>query len=196
MVSAPILRLSRRLKKADSGRKLCEAIYLYLEELDIPSKSEYLKIEAEKKGNLVKMREHEQVWNACIDLLDQYVEVLGDENVSLKSFSTILEAGFESLYFSLIPPALDQVIIGDLEKSRLTDIKAAFVVGVNEGILPAKIADEGILSDEEREMLIAADLTVAPSSRTRLLDENFIAYKALTTSSEALYVSYPLANDE
>lgn len=196
MVTAPILRLSRRIKKADSGRKLCEAIYLYLEELDIPSKLENLKMAAEKKGNLVKMREHEQVWNACIDLLDQYVEILGEEYVSLKSFSAILEAGFESLYFSLIPPALDQVIIGDLEKSRLTDIKAAFVVGVNEGILPAKIADEGILSDEERERLIAADLTVAPSSRTRLLDENFIAYKALTTPSETLYVSYPLANDE
>jgi ATP-dependent helicase/nuclease subunit B len=196
MVTAPILRLSRRIKKADTGRKLCEAIYLYLEELDIPSKLENLKMAAEQKGNLVKMREHEQVWNACIDLLDQYVEILGDEEVSLKSFSAILEAGFESLYFSLIPPALDQVIIGDLEKSRLTDIKAAFVVGVNEGILPAKIADEGILSDEEREMLLSEDLTVAPSSRTRLLDENFIAYKALTTPSETLYVSYPLANDE
>jgi ATP-dependent helicase/nuclease subunit B len=196
MVTAPILRLSRRLKKADTGRKLCEAIYLYLEELDIPSKLENWKIEAEKKGNLVKMREHDQVWNACIELLDQYVEILGDEAVPLKSFSAILEAGFESLYFSLIPPALDQVIIGDLEKSRLTDIKAAFIVGVNEGILPAKIADDGILSDDEREMLIGADLIVAPSSRTRLLDENFIAYKALTTPSESLYVSYPLANDE
>lgn len=196
MVSAPILRLSRRLKKADSGRKFCEAIYLYLEELDIPSKLENLKIEAEAKGNLVKMREHEQVWNACIDLLDQYVEILGDEEVSLKSFSAILEAGFESLYFSLIPPALDQVIIGDLEKSRLTDIKAAFVAGVNEGVLPAKISDDGILTDEERESLIAQNLTVAPSSRTRLLDENFIAYKALTTPTDALYVSYPLANDE
>ncbi|MDQ1004160.1 ATP-dependent helicase/nuclease subunit B [Neobacillus niacini] len=196
MVTAPILRLSRRLKKADTGRKLCEAIYLYLEELDIPSKLENWKVEAEQKGNLVKMREHDQVWNACIDLLDQYVEILGDEAVSLKSFSTILEAGFESLYFSLIPPALDQVIIGDLEKSRLTDIKTAFIVGVNEGVLPAKIADEGILSDDDREMLLAADLIVAPSSRTRLLDENFIAYKALTTPSESLYVSYPLANDE
>jgi ATP-dependent helicase/nuclease subunit B len=196
LVTAPILRLSRRLKKADTGRKLCEAIYLYLEELDIPSKLENWKMEAEQKGNLVKMREHDQVWNACIDLLDQYVEILGDENVPLKSFSSILEAGFESLYFSLIPPALDQVIIGDLEKSRLTDIKATFVVGVNEGVLPAKIADDGILSDDEREMLIAADVTVAPSSRTRLLDENFIAYKALTTPSDVLYVSYPLANDE
>ncbi|WP_419888740.1 helicase-exonuclease AddAB subunit AddB [Neobacillus niacini] len=196
MVTAPILRLSRRLKKADTGRKLCEAIYLYLEELDIPSKLENWKMEAEQKGNLVKMREHDQVWNACIDLLDQYVEILGDDAVSLKSFSAILEAGFESLYFSLIPPALDQVIIGDLEKSRLTDIKTAFIVGVNEGVLPAKIADEGILSDDEREMLMESDLIVAPSSRTRLLDEHFIAYKALTTPSESLYVSYPLANDE
>ncbi|MEH7436337.1 helicase-exonuclease AddAB subunit AddB [Neobacillus drentensis] len=196
MVTAPILRLSRRLKKADTGRKLCEAIYLFLEELDIPEKLEKWKVEAEEKGNLVKMREHEQVWNAVIDLLDQYVEILGDEPVSLKSFAAILESGFESLHFSLIPPALDQVLIGDLEKSRLMDIKVCFVVGVNEGVLPAKISDEGILSDEDREMLLSAGITVAPSSRTRLLDENFLAYKAFTAPAEKLYVTYPLANDE
>lgn len=196
MITAPILRLSRRLKKADTGRKLCVAIYLYLEELDIPAKLENWKITAEQKGNLVRMREHEQVWNACIDLLDQYDEILGEEPVSLKSFTAILEAGFESLHFSLIPPAIDQVLIGDLEKSRLTEIKVAFIVGVNEGVLPAKIADEGILADDDRERLLAAGITVSPSSRTRLLDENFLAYKALTTPSDFLYVSYPLANDE
>jgi ATP-dependent helicase/nuclease subunit B len=196
MVTAPILRLSRRLKKADSGRKLSEAIYLYLEELDIPSKLEKWKAEAEEKGNLVKMREHEQVWNAVIDLLDQYVEILGDEPIGLKSFAAVLEAGFESLNFSLIPPALDQVIIGNLEKSRLMEIKAAFVIGLNEGVLPAKFSDEGILADEDRESLIGFGLKVAPSSRTRLLDENFYAYKAFTTPSDLLFVSYPLANEE
>lgn len=196
MVTAPILRLSRRLKKADSGRKFCEAIYLLLEELDVPTKLEKWKAAAEEKGNLVKMREHEQVWNAVIDLLDQYVEILGEEQVTLKAFAAVLESGFESLHFSLIPPALDQVLIGDLEKSRLNEIKVEFVVGVNEGILPAKISDEGILSDEDREMLLATGVKIAPSSRTRLLDENFLAYKAFTAPSEALYVSYPLANDE
>ena len=196
MVSAPILRLSRRLKKADTGRKLCEAIYLYLEELDIPAHLENWKMAAEKSGNLVKMREHEQVWNAVIDLLDQYVEILGEESISLKSFAEVLESGFESLHFSLIPPALDQVLIGDLEKSRLLDIKVCFVVGVNEGVLPAKITADGIFNDEDRERLLAAGLNVAPSSRTRLLDENFLAYKALTTPSDILYVTYPLANDE
>ncbi|WP_312475571.1 helicase-exonuclease AddAB subunit AddB [Neobacillus sp.] len=196
MITAPILRLSRRLKKADSGRKLCEAVYLYLEELEIPEKLENWKAAAEEKGNLVQMREHEQVWNAVVDLLDQYVEILGEESVPLKAFATILEAGFESLHFSLIPPALDQVLIGDLEKSRLNEIKVVFIVGVNEGVMPAKISDEGILADEDREMLLATGITVAPSSRMRLLDENFIAYKAFTAPSERLYISYPLANDE
>ncbi|MDN3015131.1 helicase-exonuclease AddAB subunit AddB [Paenibacillus sp. BSR1-1] len=196
MITAPILRLTRRLKKADTGRKLCEAVYLFLEELDIPAKLENWKIAAEEQGNLVRAREHEQVWNSVIDLLDQYVEILGEEPVSLKTFAAILETGFESMHFSLIPPALDQVIIGDLEKSRLTEIKVVFVVGVNEGILPGKISGDGILADEDREMLFNAGIKVAPSSRTRLLDENFLAYKAFTAPSEILYVSYPLANDE
>lgn len=196
MITAPLLRLSRRFKKAGTGRKFCEAVYLFLEELEIPTKLEKWKVDAEKNGQLIKAREHEQVWNAVIDLLDQYVEILGDESVSLKTFSDILEAGFESLRFSLIPPALDQVLIGDLEKSRLNEIKVVFVIGMNEGVLPAKVSNEGILADEDREMLITAGIRVAPSSRIRLLDENFLAYKAFTAPSETLYVSYPLANDE
>ncbi|MCQ6281008.1 helicase-exonuclease AddAB subunit AddB [Bacillus sp. EB600] len=196
MITAPISRLSRRLKKADSGRKLCEAVYLYLEELEIPAKLEKWKNEAEKSGNLVKVREHDQVWNAVIDLLDQYVEILGEEKIAVKQFASILEAGFDSLNFSLIPPSLDQVIIADLEKSRLSEIKAAFVIGLNEGVLPAKMSDDGILADEDREQLLSAGMKVAPASRTRLLDENLLAYKAFTTPSEVLYISYPLANDE
>ncbi|WP_286231230.1 helicase-exonuclease AddAB subunit AddB [Neobacillus mesonae] len=196
MITAPLLRLSRRLNRADSGRKLCEAIYLYLEELDVPAKLENWKTAAEEKGNLVQAREHEQVWNAVIDLLDQYVEILADDKVPLKSFSAILEAGFESLHFSLIPPALDQVLIGDLEKSRLNQIKVVFVAGVNEGVLPAKISDEGILTDEDRELLKMQGVKLAPNSRIRLLDENFLAYKAFTAPSDLLYVSCPLANEE
>lgn len=196
MITAPILRLSRRLKKADTGRNSCEAIYLFLEELEIPAKLEKWKIEAEQTGNLEKMREHEQVWNAVIDLLDQYVEVLGEETIPLKQFTAILEAGFDSMNFSLIPPALDQVLVADLEKSRFSDVKAAFVIGLNEGVLPAKIADEGLLADEDREYLLTRGMSLASSSRIRLLDENFLAYKAFTTPAEELYITYPLANDE
>lgn len=196
IITAPILRLSRRLKKAENGRMLGEALYLFLEELDIPSKLEKWKMLEEEKGNLVKAREHDQAWNAVIDILDQFVEILGDEPLSLKSFSKIIDAGLEALKFSLVPPAIDQVLVGDLEKTRLSDIRAAFIIGLNEGVLPAKFTDNGILADVEREQIQQAGLTIAPSSKTRLLDEEFIAYKAFVMPAENLFISYPLANEE
>jgi ATP-dependent helicase/nuclease subunit B len=195
-ISAPILRFGRRLKKGRTGQDLCEILYLYLEELDIPAKLERLRLEAESRGDIISAREHDQAWNAVMDLLDQFVEILGDEEVSVKKFASIMDAGIESMRFSLVPPAVDQVMIANLEQSRLADLRAAFVIGVNDGVLPAKITEDGIFSDEDRDKLTASGLIIAPGSKTRLLDEEFIAYKAFSTPSERLYVSYPIANEE
>lgn len=195
-ITAPILRFARRLKKAKLGREFSEALYIYIEELDIPTKLERLSMEAEERGNLLASREHSQAWNAVMDLLDQFVEILGDEEVTLKKFTTILDAGFESMRFSVVPPAIDQVIVANLETSRLSNVGVAFVIGMNDGVLPAKLSEEGILADEDREILTGYGMVIAPSSKTRLLDEEFIAYKALTTPSKRLFVSYPIANEE
>jgi ATP-dependent helicase/nuclease subunit B len=196
MITAPLQRMARRLKRADNGRKLCEGVYLFLEELNIPAKLEEWRMAAESKGKLVEAREHDQAWNAVIDLLDEFVEMLGEEEVTPRQFMAILDAGFESLNFSLIPPAIDQVLVADLEKSRLADIKAAFVIGVNEGVLPAKLVEDGILGDDDREALQAEGLRLGATSRQKLLDESFLAYKAFTTPSELLYICYPIANEE
>lgn len=196
LITAPILRLARRLKRAQNGRQMCEAVFLYLEELHIQEKLEKWQFAEAEKGNLVKSNKHEQAWNKIIELLDQYVEILGEEKTSIKQFASVIDAGLESLKFSLVPPAMDQVLIADLEKSRLFNIKVAFIIGLNEGVLPAKIVDEGILADDDRGVLQAAGLRLAPSSRVRLLDETFIAYKAFTTASNHLVISYPIADEE
>lgn len=196
MIRTPVLRLDRRFRQAKNGRDFCEALYKYFEELDIPAKLERLSMEAEENGDLLAARDHEQAWNAIIGLLDEFVEMLGDQPFTLKKFATILEAGIESMRFTNVPPSADQVIIADLELSRLSDIKTAFIVGVNDGVLPAKMAEEGILTDEERERMASLGMKLAPTSKTRLLNEEFVAYKAFTTPSEQLYLSYPIANEE
>jgi ATP-dependent helicase/nuclease subunit B len=195
-ISAPILRLSRRLNRCEKTKEYCEALFLFLEELDIPAKLEEWKHLEEAKGNLLQAREHDQAWNAIIDLLDEYVEMLGNENLTVKQFANILDAGLESLRFSIVPPSLDQVLIADLEKSRLSEMKGAFVIGLNDGVFPAKFSDDGILADDDRESLISSGLKIGPSSRIKLLDEQYLAYKAFTLPSEVLYLTYPLANEE
>lgn len=196
LFTEPILKLSRRVKRAQTARELAESLYLYLEELHVPEQLDKLRIAAEKQGDLVLAREHEQSWNAVVDLLDQFVELLSEEKVSLQSFVEIIESGLESLHFSLVPQAMDQVLVANLDLSRLDDVKAVFVIGLNDGVLPGKTVDEGIISDQDREALLASGLEVAPSSKVRLLDEEFTAYKAFSTASNALYLSYPLADEE
>ncbi|HZG61561.1 MAG TPA: helicase-exonuclease AddAB subunit AddB [Anoxybacillus sp.] len=196
MIVKPLFKLQKRLQKAENGRAMCEAIYLYLEELEIPKKLEQLRSEAEAKGKLTEARQHDQVWNAIIDLLDQYVEILGEEHLPLKPFIKIIETGLDSLEFSHVPPAIDQVLIAQFDRSRLFGIKCAFVVGVNEGIIPAKPVEDGILTANEREVLQQFDLKVAPGSREQLLNEPFAIYLTLTSPSERLYITYPLANEE
>ncbi|WP_226670020.1 helicase-exonuclease AddAB subunit AddB [Metabacillus litoralis] len=196
LVTKPVLNLQKRFKQSKTGRSLAEALYLYLEELQIPEKIEKLRIEAEDRGQLLEAREHDQVWQAVINLLDEFVEMLADEEISLKLFSDMLETGLESMKFSLVPPAIDQVLIADFEKSRFFNVKCSFIVGVNDGVIPARPKEEGILTEDEREALHYQGIDLAPTARQQLLDENFIIYMSLSSPSDKLYLSYPMADEE
>ncbi|MBJ7968215.1 hypothetical protein JDS84_32945, partial [Bacillus cereus] len=89
------------------------------------------------------------VWEEVMSLLDTFVEMLGEEKMSLSMFTDVMSTGLEALQFANIPPSLDQVLVANIDHSRLSDVKATFIIGVNEGVIPAAPMDEGMLSDEE-----------------------------------------------
>lgn len=196
VIRTPIIRLQKRLKRAGTTMQMCEAVYLFLEELDVPKKLEDLRMRAEAEGNFLFANDHDQVWEEVMKLLDTCVEMIGEEKMSLAMFIDVMTTGLEALQFANIPPSLDQVLIANIDHSRLSDIRAAFVIGANEGIIPAAPSDEGMLSDEEREVLVSAGVELAPTTRQTLLEEQFIIYQTVTRASEKLYISCPLADEE
>jgi ATP-dependent helicase/nuclease subunit B len=195
-VAEPLRRLMNRMKKAKLGVDYAQAIYQYLDELAVPAKLERLAEMDEGGAQLTRAAEHGQAWNCVMDLLDQFVEIAGERPITMKKFSAIMESGLETLTFSLIPPSLDQVVVTNLDLSRPQNVKIAFIAGLNEGVIPGRMSDDGILSDADREKLQSAGLKLAPTSKTRLLDEEFAAYKAFLLASDYTYYSYPLADDE
>jgi ATP-dependent helicase/nuclease subunit B len=196
MIVSPLKRLSRDLSKSETVADLCTSLYKYLEDLSVPMKLERLKLHAESEGKLRAAREHGQVWNAVLGLLDEMVELTGSEKLSKETWMQMLETGLESMKFALVPPSLDQVLAGTLERSRFTDVKVNFLLGVNDGIIPLKPKDDGLLSEDEREALERNGVLLAPSARRKLLDEQFMIYLALTNGSDRLFVSYALADEE
>ncbi|MCD8509062.1 MAG: hypothetical protein LRY73_03720 [Bacillus sp. (in: Bacteria)] len=196
LLTTPLITLEKGMKRAKTVQERCEVLYSYLETCHVPKKIEMLRNHAVDEGHPQEAKEHDQVWGAVIELLDQMVEMTGEEKISLDLFHNMLDTGLESMKFSIIPPAIDQVIVADMEHSRLSNVRCAFLLGINEGVLPAKPDEGGIVSEEERESLQKEGLSIAPSSTRQLLNETFLIYMAQCTPSERLYLTYPLADDE
>jgi len=182
--------------RAANVREITGVLFNLLEKLKVPTTLEKWSRKAEERGQLENAREHVQVWDGLISLLDQIVEALGDDKLTPGEYNAVLESGFESLRLGLIPPGLDQVVVGSLDRSRLPEARVAFIMGVNDGVLPARIKEQGIISEGERDGLKTAGINLAPGARRRALDEQYLTYIALSRASELLYLSYPAADDE
>lgn len=195
LIAGPLQGFEQELKSAKNIRDKCKAIYDFLINLMIPDKLEWLARDAEKKGQLEEAKEHGQVWKAVIDMLDQCVEGAGDEPLSLDLFTKIIDTGLDQLEFALVPPALDQVLAGSLDRMRSTELKAVFLLGVNEGVLPAKPSERGLFSDEDRTLLEERGLHVAEGDNGQMSGENELCFRALSLPTERLFLSYPLASE-
>lgn len=194
--TAALSTFYQALGQAENVRGITITLFNLLTRLEVPEQLESWSRRAEEEGRLEVAREHAQVWGGLTTLLDQVVEALGDEVLTSGEYAAVLDAGFESMRLGLIPPGLDQVVVGSLERSRSPEARAAFVMGVSDGVLPARISDQGILSEAERDRLQGVGLNLAPGARRKIFDEQYLVYIALTRSSELLVLSYPLANEE
>jgi ATP-dependent helicase/nuclease subunit B len=195
-IADPIEILQRDLLQAGSVRSMCESLYRFLLSLDVPERLEVWSDKAAQDGQLERAREHAQVWQEIIHMLDQLVEVMGDEDVSLTDFMSMLDSGLESLRFALIPPAVDQVLVGSLDRSRASNVPCMLVLGVTDGVIPARQKDDGMLSDNEKSRLKEAGLELSPVSGQKLIEEEFMIYRALLSPTRQLYLSYPLADED
>lgn len=184
------------ISQASSVRQMTTALFDLLQSLQIAATLEKWAKELEEQGRLTEAKQYAQLWNNVLLLLDEIVEALGEEELSLEEYSLVLEEGLENLKLGLIPPGLDQVVVGTLERSRNPNVRAALILGISDGVLPARLSEEGIISDYERETLREIGLNLAPGTRRKLFDEQFHIYTALTRASEELYLSYPQADDE
>lgn len=125
-----------------------------------------------------------------MDLLDKMVFLLGEEQMSLEEYQEILESGFDAAKIGVIPPGQDCVMVGDIERTRLDHIKVLYLVGANDGAIPAALGRGGIFSQIERRQLKEADFELAPTDREKAFMQKFYLYLMLTKPSEKLVVSY------
>lgn len=149
-----------------------------------------------QSGQREEAREYAQIYGILIALLDEMVDLMGDERISGQEFLEILDAGFSEAQVGIIPPGIDQVQVGDIERSRLSHVKILFFLGLNDGWVPARGDGGGIVSDMERELLQKTGIELAPSARENSYIQRFYLYQNLTKPEDRLYLSWCKSSSE
>ncbi|MCI6782226.1 MAG: helicase-exonuclease AddAB subunit AddB [Lachnospiraceae bacterium] len=177
-------------KKGATVRECTTALYQFIVSLQIEQQLKYRENQYKEATDLAKAKEYAQIYRIVMDILDKMATLLGDEVMDVSEYAKVLEAGFEAAKVGVIPGGYDCVMIGDIERTRLDDIKVLFIVGVNDGIVPKSDNRGGIISQLEREELAKNHMELAPTARERVFIQRFYLYLAVTKPSQKLYLTY------
>lgn len=180
-VIEPIAEFDEKMKAADKDvTAMTTALYELLVRLDC---EKYL-------SELEAGEEYRQMYGKVMDLFDKIVLLLGEEKVTIKEYNRIMASGFEEIKIGLIPPSKDCVLIGDIERTRLDNIKAMFFIGVNDGYVPKKSDSRSVLSETDRDKLKDMEVSLSMSVREKAFIQRFYLYLVMTKTSEKLYITY------
>lgn len=182
------------LKRKDKIKKININLYNFLKQSEIDKKIFDLMQDQIEENNIDLANETAQIWNILVDILNQMSEIMGDSEVSLEEYINILQAGLSNYKAGIIPPTLDQVIFGSLDRTKAGDIKYLFILGANDGILPKTLEDEGILLDDDRDLMKKNGLDLNMDVNMMLESENFKIYSSFTKPRKGLNISFALSS--
>ncbi len=201
-VVGPLLTLRKALHLNGDAQKTLTAgaftrcIFALLDSLHVRERLNKWVEQAREQGNLSTADEHRQFFDTLIDVFDELAEVFTHEEMTAQDYFGILHSAFSQMTLALIPPSLDQVLVGSIERSRHPNLKAVFLLGATQKQFPIPLPATGVLTDEDRNAAETAEFHIAPATAQSLADRQYLAYIAFTRPSEFLCISYPCLDEK
>lgn len=187
---SPLMNLKHKIDENKTVEGISKAIYEFLVEQQIYEKVQIKIQELNEIGQIDLANEYESSIQTIIEILDEIVLVFKDDKITIDKYNQILKIGFKNSSLTKIPGTQDQVIMGDVDRSRSHKVKAIFIIGLNDGEFPSVRKDEGFLNDADREVLKQNGIELAKGTIDKLYEDSFNIYKAFTTAEEKLYLLY------
>ena len=187
------------LDKDKTNAAIARSLYEFMIEIGVVNQIQHWRDQLIEDGDLEEARKHEQAWDTFINLLDEFVEVLGEEQWDIDSFISIMETGFEQATFSMVPPTIDQVLVTNFDLPKIQYKKVVFLIGLTDTQLPKTPSSSSLLTDEDRELVeesLSTDKYLATSEVESFANEPFAMYLALLQSNEKIFFTYPVTNED
>lgn len=195
----PLLRLYEKINAC--GEKLTAGqftsiVFDFLEKAGVRRVLAGWVEEAFVKKDFVAADEHRQLYEQLVDVFDQLCEVFAGVSMSFSDYFEIAKCAFSQMTLAFIPPSLDQVLAGSIERSRHPDLKAIFLLGATERQFPSPVVIDSILSEDDRIAAGGLGLELPTGVRQELAGRAYLAYIAFTRASDLLCISRPAVDQK
>lgn len=170
--------LQKKLNKAHTCGEMCELLLAYLDKLDI---------QIDPENNLEK-----EFYDKILGLLDTLTQVSAQREIDLPMFIDMLETGLEALSAGDLPDHADQLLIGDVSRSKLHEVKAIFIIGANSGVLPKVTRQDSLINDNDRKLMKNAEINLGRDTVDLISLERLLTYKMISHPKDYLWISCPL----
>ncbi len=195
-IVTPLINLRKNLDKGKTAKDISKELYNFLNDNKIQEKINQKIDKFVEENELEIAREYKASYEILIDVLDEIVTFFDNENMSFDTYKELLKIGLKNKKAGKIPQFMDQVLIGDIDRTRTQKVKAIFIIGMNDGAFPSVNKNEGFFDDKDRDILKQNNLEIAKNTLENLYEDQFNTYKAFSIAEEKLYVSYNSTNKE
>ena len=186
----PLVKLQKEIREEKTAKNITRLLYEFIQNQNIEEKINQKMNELQAIGKIDLMNEYKESYQIILDVLDEIVLIFGEDKVTIDQYQKILKTGLKNSGLGKIPGTADQVILGDVDRSRSHKVDVVFIIGLNDGVFPRVNKDEGFLNDEDREFLKQDGIELAKGTIEQLYEDKFNIYKAFTTAEKQLYLSY------
>ena len=191
-----IMPLKRFKSKCEdkSGEEIARAVFSLLEDINAGENLKKFAIELDESGETSLAVEQSRIWDMLMNILDQSAVILKDTVISPVRYAHLLDIMIGVQDIGSIPQGLDEIQFGSADRMRTSNPRAVFIVGANEGVFPLTPASGGVLTESDRKKLIGLGVEIAAPFEQQAIEEYFMAYCALSSAKERLYVSYSITD--
>lgn len=191
-VMMPLEKFAQSIANAN-GEGMAKAIYILLTDIDVPTHLKELYHSLKKSGQTELAEQQLRLWDLLMNILDQTALVLNNTYLPHARYAELLRLVILAGSIASIPQGLDEVTVGAADRMRPAEPKVVFLIGAVQGEFPLTPSSNGVFSDDERSTLVALGLPLSSTLEDTAIEECFLAYAAMTSPSERLYITWPCA---
>lgn len=174
----------------------CEAVVNLMQDDDLSGQLAAQHRLLEQAGDPAGQQALRQVQRAINSVLDQAVELCGEEEMPLRDFIRLIEAGLQATDLGSIPMEPDAVYVGEVGRYKGRGAKVLIVLGVNADAIPARRQEMGLLTEDEKVLLLDAAKQAGVEMHLNLLAqraaiERFALSGVLASPERELVLSFP-----